>query len=134
MIVVDTNIIGYLYLNSERTEQVERVLLKDPCWVAPNLWRSEFRSVLALYIRKELISLKEAKEMMKEAGLLMHDREYEAASHQVLNLVAASTLSAYDCEFVALAKDLKIKLVTVDKKILDQFPKYSISIEEYLSL
>ena len=52
----------------------------------------------------------------------------------IVDLVAASTLSAYDCEFVALAKDLKIKLVTVDKKILDQFPKYSISIEEYISL
>ncbi len=41
MIVVDTHIIGYLYLSSERTEQAEQALLKDAAWVAPLLWRSE---------------------------------------------------------------------------------------------
>jgi len=30
MIVVDTNIIGYLYLASERSIQAEEALLKDP--------------------------------------------------------------------------------------------------------
>jgi predicted nucleic acid-binding protein len=63
----------------------------------------------------------------------MQEREYEIASHQVLSLVAASTCSAYDCEFVALASDLDLPLVTIDKQILDQFPGLAIPLEEFVS-
>lgn len=48
MIVADTNIIGYLFLPtmySDKTSQLYRI---DPDWAAPELWRSEFRNVLAL--------------------------------------------------------------------------------------
>lgn len=30
--------------------------------------------------------------------------------------------SAYDCEFVWLARDLRLPLVTADRKVLDAFP------------
>jgi len=122
MIVVDTNIIAYLYLESGRSMQSEQALKKDPQWAAPLLWRSELRNVLARYFRKDLLALEDIQWIMSEAALLMKGREYEVASLQVLKLVASSSCSAYDCEFVALAKDLGIPLVTVDKKILREFP------------
>jgi predicted nucleic acid-binding protein len=133
MIVVDTNIIGYLYLTSDHSAQVERTLLKDPMWVAPLLWRSELRNVLALYVRKKHLALAEAQQVMEEALRLMQGREYEVASHLVLSLSAASTCSAYDCEFVALARDLNIRLITVDKQVLSQFPDLAISLEKFIS-
>ena len=133
MIVVDTNIIGYLYLAGDRSAQVEQVLLKDPLWSAPLLWRSELRNVLALYIRSKLLTLVEAQQIMSEATLLMQGREFEVTSHQVLSLVERSTCSAYDCEFVALAQDLGVALVTTDKQILNQFPGTAISLEAYLA-
>jgi predicted nucleic acid-binding protein len=133
MIVVDTNIIGYLYLTSERSTQAEDALLKNAHWVAPLLWRSEFCNVLALYIRKDILSLEDAVRIMETATTLMQGNEYEVASLQVLRLVAGSTCSAYECEFVALAQDLNIPLVTVDKRILEQFPKYTISLDEFVS-
>ena len=132
MIVVDTNIIAYLYLESERSSQAERLLEKDTQWSAPLLWRSEFRNVLALYIRKKELSLEEAQEIMREALMLMKGREYEVATFNVLELVASSECSAYDCEFVALAEDLRTTLVTVDKKILKEFPRIAISLDEYI--
>jgi len=58
MIVVDKNIIVYLYLESGHSVQAEQALEKDTQWAAPLLWRSEFRNVLALYIRKNLLSLR----------------------------------------------------------------------------
>lgn len=133
MIVVDTNIIGYLYLTSDHSAQAEQALLKDSLWAAPLLWRSELRNVLAYYIRKGYLSLEEAQQVMAEGSRLMQDREFEVTSHQVLSLVAASSCSAYDCEFVALAKDLDVPLVTVDKQILTQFPVIAVSLDEYIS-
>ncbi|MBN1316594.1 MAG: type II toxin-antitoxin system VapC family toxin [Anaerolineales bacterium] len=133
MIVVDTNIIGYLYLTSAYSRMAEQALLKDSLWAAPLLWRSDLRNVLALYIRKELLTLAEAQQIMEEALYLMHGREYEVTSHQVLDLVATSSCSAYDCEFIGLAKDLDASLVTMDKLILKNFPDNSISLEAYVS-
>jgi predicted nucleic acid-binding protein len=132
MIVVDTHVIAYLYLTGEHSPQAEKALQKDVQWAAPVLWRSEFRNVLALYIRKEILSLEDAARIMDDAIALMQDGEYEVTSHQVLQLVAGSSCSAYDCEFVALAHDLQVPLVTVDKKILEQFPGDAISLDEFV--
>ncbi len=133
MIVVDTNLVGYLYLESKHSQQAEQTLGKDADWAAPLLWRSEFRNVLALYIRKHWLSLAESQQIMNEALHLMEDREYEVDSQQVLRLVTLSTCSAYDCEFVALAQELGTSLVTADKQILKDFPAVAMSVETFIS-
>ena len=132
MIIVDTNVIAYLYLNNERSEQVERLLEKDSEWAAPLLWRSELRNVLALYMRKGILSVEEAQAVMEESMRLMDGREYEVVSFQVLDLVSKSACSAYDCEFVALAQELEKPFVTVDKNILSGFPGIAVSLDEYI--
>ncbi len=131
MIVVDTNTISYLFLTGEFSDQAERTLLKDSQWSAPLLWRSEFRSVLAQYIRKNILTLDQAIEIMESAVSLMETNEYDMDSKQVLHLVNNSNLSAYDCEFIALAKDLGVKMVAADKKVLEQFSDFAISIQEF---
>ncbi|MBN1625384.1 MAG: type II toxin-antitoxin system VapC family toxin [Deltaproteobacteria bacterium] len=131
MIVTDTNIIVYLFLTGDRSKQAEKAFLKDPSWAAPILWRSEFLNVLTLYIRKEILILEEAQEIMEEAMELMRGREYEVAPQQVLKLAVNSTCSAYDCEFIALANDLASSLVTVDKQILHQFPDIAVSLDQF---
>jgi len=131
MIVVDTNIIGYLYLNSARSGQVEKALLKDEDWAAPVLWRSEFRNVLAQYMRKGILSFEDAVRIMDEATRLMEGMEYDIHSMEVLQLVKESSCSAYDCEFVALARELGVSLVTVDRQILREFPKDTVSLDAF---
>jgi len=133
MIVADTNIIAYLYLESERSAQVEKLLEKDSQWVAPLLWRSEFRNVLALYLRKRNLSLEQAKQIMQEAMLLMREREYEIDSSRILELVVESGCSAYDCEFVALAQDLGISFVTVDQKIHKEYAQIAVPLDDILA-
>lgn len=132
MIVVDTNVIGYLYLKGPSSLQAEQVLLRDPQWAAPMLWRSEFQNVLAFYLRKRFLSLDESRQIMSEALYLMADREYEVDSAHVLRLVTQSTRSAYDCEFVSLAQSLGTSLVTVDKQILKAFPQVAISLASFI--
>ncbi|MCP4157314.1 MAG: type II toxin-antitoxin system VapC family toxin [bacterium] len=133
MIVVDTNIISYFYLNGTYSGLAERVFEKDPEWAAPFLWRSEFRNVLALYIRKKIITLKNAQRIMTEAESLMEGREYSVISDSVLQLVGQSTCSAYDCEFAVLANDLGVPFLTMDKKLLKSFPGIAVCLDDFLS-
>lgn len=133
MIVVDTNIIAYLYLSNEWSNQAESALMKDPRWCAPLLWRSEMRNVLAHYLRKNMLDLAETQQIMHEAAKLLQGREYSVTAYHVLSLVATSTCSAYDCEFVALARDLELPLISTDKQILNQFPNVALSLKEFVS-
>jgi predicted nucleic acid-binding protein len=96
------------------------------------LWRSELRNVLALYIRQTLLSVDRAQRIMDEAQALMRGREYEVVSYQVLDLAATSGCSAYDCEFVALAQELHVPLVTVDHQVLTQFPGIAVSLDDFV--
>ncbi len=79
MIVVDANIISYLFICDEFSEQAEKVLIKDSQWAAPLLWRSELRSVLTQYIRKEILTLEETVEIMENASALLENNEYDIA-------------------------------------------------------
>ena len=56
--------------------------------------------------------------------------EYQINSVEVLRLAQSSGCSAYDCEFVALARHLQVKLITQDKQILAQFPQHTIALKD----
>lgn len=133
MIVVDSNLIIYIHVQSEWTAQALQALKKDPQWIAPPLWESEFRNVMAGYMRRKILKLEQAKEIMNSALRTMEDREILPPSNLVLELAAASDCSAYDCEYVALAKHLKIKLITNDQKILRNFPDTAVNLDAFSS-
>ena len=123
MIVIDTNILAYLYLPGEFTEQAETLLAQEPEWAAPILWRSEFRNILAGYLRRGTLSLDQVFAIQQEAESLMLSNEQFVDSGAVLELVSRSDCSAYDCEFIAAAQSLGTKLYTMDGKLLKAFPK-----------
>lgn len=127
MIVADTNLLIYLYVQGQRTEESEAVLRRDPVWTAPLLWRSEFRNALIGLVRKDALALDEALSMVDEAERWLAGREYSVVSRHVLTLAEKSGCSACDCEFVALAQDLAVQLVTADRQILKAFPTIAIS-------
>ncbi len=131
MIVVDTNTIAYLYLPTPGTPNVERLLELDSSWVAPLLWRSEFRNILALYVRKDIVDLTTACQIQDKAEALMAGGEYEIDSLSVLSAAQQSGCSAYDCEFVALAKNLGKPLITADKKLLRAFPDVAMTVKAF---
>ena len=132
MIVIDANILVPLLLPGPNTEESEALLKKDPDWAAPLLLRSEFRNVLAVQIKRESISLEESLLAMAEAEKILGRNEFEVNSEVVLELCAQSGCSAYDCEYVALARSLRVSLVTRDKALLAAFPDTAIHPGKYL--
>jgi predicted nucleic acid-binding protein len=128
VIVVDGNLVAYLYLPGDHTAKAESLLQRDSDWAAPLLWRSEFRNILASYMRRNMLTFQTALDLQLEAESLLAGAEHEVGSRQVLELVRDSNCSAYDCEFIALAMMLGVKLVTMDGKLLQAFPKYAIDL------
>lgn len=131
MIVADTNLVAYLLIEGEHTAAARQVFTRDPTWAAPLLWRSELRNVLATYLRRGSLSLAEASERMETAITLFEGNEHLVPSAKVLELAGAGPCSAYDCEYVVLAQELEIPLVTSHGRILAAFSEIAVSIEAF---
>ena len=68
------------------------------------------------------------RDLQLEAESLLAGAEHEVDSRRVLELVRDSDCSAYDCEFVALAMALGVKLVTMDARLLKAFPEHAVAL------
>jgi predicted nucleic acid-binding protein len=122
VIVVDANILIYLWLRESNVETAEELFATDPHWIAPLLWRSEFRNVVVGALRRKTISRQTALAAIDGAERQMDGNEQMVDSRDVLRLATQSRCSAYDCEYVALAETAGVLLVTNDKQILKEFP------------
>jgi predicted nucleic acid-binding protein len=131
MIVVDTNLLVHYWVRSDRTEVAEAILAKDAIWAAPLLWRSEFRNVLVSLVRRGATSLDGALHVVALAESMMSGHEFTVLAHRVLTLATRSRCSAYDCEFVVVAEDLGVPLVTVDLALVRAFPSVAVSPEAF---
>ena len=133
MIVVDVNVLAYFLIGSEFTEAAEQLRRREPVWAVPLLWRSEFRSVLSGQMRRRRMALAEAIAIFAAATDLVRESEYHVDSQSVLELVAGSTCSAYDCEYVALASSLDVRLVTMDSRLIGAFPDRAVPLQEQVA-
>jgi predicted nucleic acid-binding protein len=132
LIVADTNLLANLLIASPDQVTAEEVLRRDPEWAAPVLWRSEFRNVLATNLRRGTFGLADALQMMADAEALVSGREYAVDSAPVLAMAYGSGCTAYDSEFAYLAQLLGLKLVTSDRKLLQEFPQLAVSPEDFI--
>jgi len=131
VIVADASLIACFAVRDERSELADAVCAADAVWVAPLLWRSEMRNALVKYMQHAGMSLEVALLALHSAEEIITGREYAVDSRAVLELAAQSKCTAYDCEYVALAQDLGVPLVTADKQILRVFPKIAVALEKF---
>jgi predicted nucleic acid-binding protein len=132
VICVDTNIICYRYMASPLSAAADAAWAKDPDWIVPILWRSEFRNALAGSIRRRSLTAEEAIAIADLAEAMLNQKEFTISTSAVLQLVSRSHCSAYDCEFVALANAEGVRLLTVDRQILQEFPEVAISLQAFV--
>lgn len=132
MIVADTNLIAYFSIYTECSTLAEAVCAVDSIWTAPLLWRSEYRATLMKYINRGGMNFETAVSSLRVAEESVAGREYAVDARKVLELAIQSKCSAYDCEYVALAQDLGVPLVTADRQILKAFPKTAVSMEKFV--
>jgi predicted nucleic acid-binding protein len=93
MIVVDTNTIAYFLLSNppnDHSQDIDQLVEREADWIAPYLWRSEFRNILTTYVRKKLLDIQSAIEIQLQAERILLQNEYQVDSKQVLMLAADS--------------------------------------------
>lgn len=133
MIVVDSNVIAYCWIRGPLTPVAQRLRVFDPEWHVPILWRSELRSILTGYLRNESLEPIHARRIMAATEAALAGREHLIDSDAVIDVVQGTKLSAYDAEFVALARVLSAPLVTADRAVLRAANDVALTMEAQLA-
>ncbi len=132
MIVVDTNLLVYSVIPGESTALALRVAASDADWIAPSLWRHELANALATEMRVRGMTMRDAVIAFSAAERLVVDAELAPGLETKLELAARGKVSAYDAEFVALAQELDLPLVTADRRLALAFPERARGLAEFL--
>jgi predicted nucleic acid-binding protein len=129
MIVVDCSVVFALVVPLDAYHPLaHKTRQRDPDWHAPRLFRSEFRSVAAGHLRRgEPPAHVLAAAANAELAVLAH----EVTDQEVFAVVQESPLSAYDAEWVGLARCLACSLVTTDRVILEHYPHLAIRLQDF---
>ena len=108
MIVVDTNVMTHLLMGGEGSADAALLFEQDPEWAAPVILMSELRNVLLGFVRQGGWVPDQAKSMSDDAVAILGDRIATVSSAQVFDIAQGCGLTAYDAEFVALARTLGV--------------------------
>ena len=128
MIVVDTNVMIHLLTDGEHSPAADLLLQQDPEWAAPVILMSELRNVLLGYVRRGVLVPDQAKAMTDDAASILGDRLAIVSGDHVLDVALECNLTAYDAEFVVLARTLSVPLATLDSAILRGAPDVAMSL------
>ena len=126
MIVADSNLIASCVLKSEATTAALALFERDPDWRVPRLWRYEMLNILATMIKAKRLSRSDAETTFRQLLDTLRTNERDPDSSFVLSLVEQYGISGYDAHFVALARDLGVKLYTQDRELLKKFPETAV--------
>jgi predicted nucleic acid-binding protein len=133
MIVVDNNILVYFILRGPFEKKADQVFICDNDWIMPRLWRSEFGNVISIYHKQNLITRENAKSVWNRAIEILETKEFSVDGSRTLLLALESGCTYYDCEYVQLALQFDVPLITEDKKILKAFPDVAVSMDNFIN-
>lgn len=122
MIVVDTNVMVSLVVGGPGGAEAARLYGRDNEWAAPPILISELRNVLIGSVRRGAMPRHEAVSMVDHASLVLGDRVFDVSHSDVLDVALNCGLTAYDAEFVVVARRLGVSLATADRAILRNAP------------
>jgi predicted nucleic acid-binding protein len=122
VIVVDTQMLVYMTTDAPEAAVVRPVRDAEVMWASPPLWQSEFRNAMLGLVRAGRLTIDEAREAFEVADGLLAQADFGVDTEDIFELAEGTRLTAYDLEFVALARRLAARLVTFDRQVLTAFP------------
>lgn len=122
MIVADANVILYALTPGEHTAAAREALERADGVAVPKLWRLEAANALTVIARRGLLTPEQATEVFARAARTFGPREHQTPPDAALGIALTSGLSAYDAEYVALAREIGCTLVTNDARLIREAP------------
>ncbi len=122
MIVVDVNVVAYFFIKGEKTASARDLLRRDPDWRLPALWCHEYLNILATFAREGGATIADARMLWRRGVELLGTREQAVDMESALVLATENRISAYDAQYIALARQLQTVCVTEDQRLLKMFP------------
>lgn len=132
MIVADANIIVYATLTGDMTPLARRLRGLDPVWVVPSLCRHELANALLSHVKYGNLSGDDIPTVWDSFSLVIDGNEHDMHLPSVVRLAAERDISAYDAQYVALARQIGKYLVTEDKRLISRCPDEAQSLSQYL--
>ena len=132
MIVADTNVVVQFVVGDDGSADAARLHSEDPVWAAPTILIGELRNVLLGFVRRGVLGPDHVKSMCDDAARMLGDRFADVPHDRVIDTALECGLTAYDAEFVVLARTLGVPLATSDREILEGAPDVAVSVRDAL--
>jgi predicted nucleic acid-binding protein len=129
VVLVDTNVLAYLMLEGDRTSAAQELFERDADWRSEAFIMVEFSNVLTTYVRTKVLSRDQGLKLLAGAEKLVPVLT-SVQNARALEVATQFGISAYDARFVALAIQMKVKLVTEDAKIRAAVPSWTVSLAD----
>lgn len=127
MVLVDTNVLVYLLIEGDRTSTAQELYARDSDWRSEAFIMVEFSNVLATYVRSKALTRERSTKLLGKA-LALAPMLTSVMHAQALEAAMRFGISAYDARFIALAEQMRVKLVTEDIKLQDAVPSWTVSL------
>jgi predicted nucleic acid-binding protein len=127
VLLIDTNILVYLMMQGDRTPAAQQLYERDADWRSEGFVMVEFSNVLATCVRIKALAAEQAMKLLQDALVLLPVLT-DVTHAQALETATQFGISANDARFIALAKQMRVKLVTEDTKLQAAVPSWTVSL------
>ena len=126
--VVDTNVIAYLLLNTDKfVDEARDCMAAVKVAMAPAHWEAELANVVWMAVRAGVLLPEDGRSRLAlSRGLGIESVATASLCQGALVRSIASGVAVYDTLFVELAIRMKCPMVTFDKAVLKAFPEVAV--------
>lgn len=133
MLLVDTNILLALLVDSDWSQDARELYARDADWRSESHALVELGNVLTRYVRVRKITVPQAVTALEEAEALIGKGICTVSHSTALETAVKEGVSAYDARFLCAARLLGVPLVTEDVKLRKAAPDLTCSLTDALA-
>lgn len=131
--IIDTMVFVYALLGvREFRDQAVNVLASAESIRVPDSFRAELVNVVWQWIQYQNVPLETGLEVLQDANSLIDQAiSSDLLWERALKLAVENFHTAYDTLFIAAAENMKTRLITFDKKLLEIFPEWTLDANKF---
>lgn len=118
MIVIDASVVAYLMIEGEMTDVVRELYRVDSDWVTPPILNHEILSILAA-VGTEEQSSQSVEVIWRDVRALLGAKQQVPDPVNSLRLAVELGISGFDAQYLSLAQQLNLPLITGEARLIE---------------